>query len=268
MSNFNLTAGTDTFTGTAGEQNTFFFTPSTLQPTDTVTGGATGGFVDVLSLTAGGTITAGQFAGVTRMEELDLSAAGNSVTLTNGLVAATSTGQFTVRDGGGDDVVDGSAINNGIGVVVQAAAGNDTFKGGAGNDIFFFAPSDLTSGDTVVGGAGVDTIWLTAAGVVTASAFTNVTGTEALVLAGGNIVTLSDQLVASSDNGQFVVTALGGDNVANGILVNNHTIVFNAGSGTDIFSGGPAMIHSYLEPWPIWRLVTCLRAAPASIPSG
>src|SRR6266481_2553526 len=96
MSNFTLTAGTDTFTGTAGQLNTFFFVPVNLQPTDTITGGATGGFIDVLSVTAGGTITAGQFAGVTNVEELDLSAAGNSVTLTNGLVAGTSNGNFSV----------------------------------------------------------------------------------------------------------------------------------------------------------------------------
>ena len=52
MSNFTLTAGVDTFTGTAGQQNTFLFTPTTLQSTDTITGGATGGFIDVLSVTA------------------------------------------------------------------------------------------------------------------------------------------------------------------------------------------------------------------------
>src|SRR3954469_22049086 len=84
MSNFTLTAGVDTFTGPPGQRNTFFFTPSTLQSTDAVTGAATGGFIDVLSVTAGGTIAASQFAGVTNVEELDLAAAGNSVTLTNG----------------------------------------------------------------------------------------------------------------------------------------------------------------------------------------
>jgi len=52
MSVFTLTSGVDTFTGSAGESNTFFFVPADLQPTDTITGGATGGFVDVLSVTA------------------------------------------------------------------------------------------------------------------------------------------------------------------------------------------------------------------------
>src|SRR3954447_24524074 len=212
MSNFTLTAGIDTFTGPPGQRNTFFFTTSTLQSTDAITGGATGGFIDVLSLTAGGAIGAGQFAGVTNVEELDLAVAGNSVTLTNGLVAGSSTGQFTIVDGGGDDVVDGSAVSNTVGLVFQAGAGNDTLKGGSGNDIFFIAPADLNSNDTFVGGSGVDTIWFTAGGVVPASAFANASGIEALVLGGaGNTVTLSNQLVGGSDNGQFVVTSLGGN---------------------------------------------------------
>jgi large repetitive protein len=240
MSNFTLTAGVDTFTGTPGQRNTFFFTASTLQSTDSITGGATGGSIDVLSVTAGGTIAASQFAGVTNVEELDLAAAGNSITLTNGLVAGSSTGQFTIVDGGGDDIVDGSAVNNGVGLVFQAGAGNDTLKGGSGNDIFFIAPADLNSNDVFVGGSGVDTIWFTAGGVVPASAFTNASGIEAIVLGGaGNTVTLSNQLVGSSDNGQFVATSLGGNNTvdASGVTSTN-AIIFNAGSGTDTLKGG------------------------------
>src|SRR6202035_1599426 len=114
MANFTLTAGVDTFSGAAGQQNTFFFTPTTLQPTDTITGGATGGFIDVLSVTAGGTIAANQVTNVTNVEELDLSASGNSVTLTNGLVAGTSTGTFNVVETGGNNVVDASGITNNV----------------------------------------------------------------------------------------------------------------------------------------------------------
>ena len=242
MSNFTLTAGVDTFTGTPGQRNNFFFTPSTLQSTDSITGGATGGFIDVLSVTAGGAIAAGQFAGVTNVEELDLAAAGNSVTLTNGLVTGSSTGQFTIVDGGGDDIVDGSAVSNAVGLVFQAGAGNDTLKGGSGNDIFFIAPADLNSNDTFVGGSGVDTIWFTAGGVVPASAFTNASGIEAVVLGGaGNTVTLSNHLVGGSDNGQFVVTSLGGNNTvdASGVTSTN-AIIFNAGSGIDTLKGGAA----------------------------
>ena len=79
MAVFTLTAGVDNFTGIAGQDNTFQFTPLTLQSTDTVTGGATGVFIDILSLTAAGTITAAQFAGVTNVERLDLPDGGNTV---------------------------------------------------------------------------------------------------------------------------------------------------------------------------------------------
>src|SRR3954453_10681134 len=113
MANFTLTAGLDTFTGTAGESNTFFFNPNDLQPTDTITGGATGGFIDVLSVTIGGTVTSGQFAGVTAVEELDLSSFGNTVTLTNGVVAGSSIGYFSiVETGGGGNRLDGSGTTN------------------------------------------------------------------------------------------------------------------------------------------------------------
>src|SRR4051794_27138552 len=242
MTDFTLTAGIDTFTGPPAQRNTFFFTASTLQSTDAITGGATGGFIDVLSVTAGGAIAASQFAGVTNVEELDLAAAGNAVTLTNGLVAGSSTGQFTIVDGGGNDVVDGSAVGNAVALVFQAGVGNDALKGGSGNDIFFIAPADLNSNDTFIGGSGVDTIWLTAAGVVPGSAFNNASAIEAIVLGGaGNAVTLSNQLVGSSDNGQFVVTSLGGNNTvdASGVTSTN-TIVFNAGSGNDALKGGAA----------------------------
>src|SRR3954451_3734766 len=172
MANFTLTAGIDTFTGTAGQQNTFFFTPANLQPTDTITGGATGGFVDILSVTAGGTITAGQFAGVTNVEELDLSSSGNSVTLTNGLVAGSSLGYFNVLETGGNNVVDASGVSTTI--AFTAASGNDTLTGGSGNDVFFFQAPDLTSADTISGGSGFDYIQFSQAGTIAASAFTNV----------------------------------------------------------------------------------------------
>src|SRR5262245_31788363 len=90
MAVFTLTGGVDNFTGNAGETNTFQFTSTTLQSTDTVTGGATGVFIDILSLTAPGTVTATQFAGVTDVEQLTLPDGTNSVTLTNGMVAGSS----------------------------------------------------------------------------------------------------------------------------------------------------------------------------------
>ena len=86
----------------------------------------------------------------------------------------------------------------------------------------------------------MDTIWLNAAGAVEALGFSNVSGVEGLVLGGaGNSLTLSNQVVGSSGNGQFVVTSLGGTNAvdASGVT-NTNSIIFNAGSGVDTFIGG------------------------------
>ena len=99
-----LTAGLDNLNGIAGDYNIFQLTPATLQATDTVTGGAASPFVDNLEVTATGTLAAAQFQGVTGIEQLILSSAGNDVTLTNGLVAGTSTGNFRVEGGAGDDI--------------------------------------------------------------------------------------------------------------------------------------------------------------------
>ena len=198
MAIFNLTPGVDTFTGLAGEKNTFRLTPTDLQPADTITGGATGGFIDVLSVTAGGTITAGQFAGVTKIEELDLSAAGNSVTLTNSLVGRSSTGIFNVQENGGNNVVDASGVTNNTSILFQTASGNDTLTGGTSGDIFSFAPSNLTSGDVIAGGAGFDIILLTTAGAVGASSFTNVSTSKPWCSAGR--ATTSPCRISSSEH--------------------------------------------------------------------
>src|ERR1041385_3115162 len=110
MGEFTLTSGVDNFPGDAPGNNFFFFTPATLQGTDTITGGSGPTFSDRMILTAGGTVTASQFAGVTNIEILALSSVGNNVTLTNGLVAGTSTGQFVVFGSGNNDAVDASGI--------------------------------------------------------------------------------------------------------------------------------------------------------------
>src|SRR5262245_47177295 len=130
MATFVLTSDPDAFAGPP-ENNTLLFTPTTLQSTDTITGGD---FLDIMEVTAGGTIDASQFEGVTNIEQLNLSGAGNNITLTDGLVSGSSAGFFTIVDGGGDDVVNGSGLFSTIPLVFAAAAGSDTFTGGAGND--------------------------------------------------------------------------------------------------------------------------------------
>jgi hypothetical protein len=148
---FTLTPGIDTFTGQAHLDNLFDFTSATLQSTDTITGGATGGFSDVMRMTPAGTIDASQFSGVTNMEELRLSTGTHNVTLANGLVANSSNGYFAVRDGTGDDTVDGSAITNTSIAFFGNGGGDDTFKGGNSDDNFLFGVASLTSARLWVG---------------------------------------------------------------------------------------------------------------------
>lgn len=145
---YSLTPGLDNFTGLPDDYNAFQLTPGTLQSTDTVTGGAAGSFIDLIVVTAAGTISGSQFTGVSGIEQLNLASDGNDVTLIDSMVAATSTGYFAVVDGGGSDVIDASGI--GIKpVVLFAASGNDLFKGGHGNDAVVIAATDLTAADTI-----------------------------------------------------------------------------------------------------------------------
>src|SRR5436309_11574792 len=193
MATFTLTPGVDNFSGVAGQDNFFFFTSADLQATDTITGAAGATFSDRMVLTAGGTVTASQFAGVTNMEILGLASAGNNVTLTNGLVAGTGTGVFVVAGDAGNDTVNAGGITNGIRIVFTASSGTDSFIGGNGNDYVEFSAADLTSADTVNGGTGFDALALTTGGTVAGAAFANVSGVEELLLsAAGNAVTLTD----------------------------------------------------------------------------
>ena len=235
---FNLTPGTDTLTGLPDDYNAFSLDAATLQSTDTVTGGAAGGFFDVILVTAAGTLTTSQFSGVTNIEQINLSSAGNNVSLTNGLVAGTSTGFFTVLDGGGDDTVNAGAVSTKP-IVFYAAAGADTFIGGGGNDAVVFAAADLTSADTIQGGAGIDNLFFSTAGTVAATALNNVTGIEGIGLSsGGNNVTLTTALVTSANGGSFAVSDGAGNDTVDASGVTSGTIAFFASTGSDTFRGG------------------------------
>jgi hypothetical protein len=239
MANFTLTPGADNFTGLSGEDNIFNFTPSTLQATDNITGGATGSFIDILALTGSGTVSAGQFAGTTNIEQLRLSTAGNNVTLANGLVAGAAGGIFSVFDGAGSDVVDASGVTNGIRIVFFASGGSDSFTGGNAADSFVFSATDLASADIVHGGAGTDTLILSSGGTIAGSAFANVAGIEALNLSSaGNVVTLTDGLIAGSGAGFFSVADGGGNDVvdASGASAGGSILFFAAG-GSVSFKG-------------------------------
>ena len=227
--------GDDVYFGGAGNDY-FLFKPSTLASTVSVTGGA--GF-DSLQITAGGAIDASAFAGVSGVEALILSDAGNNVTLGDGLVGGSDDGYFVVADGAGNDVVDASSVTS-RSLIIHASGGKDTLKGGSGADYFTFATADLTAADTVVGGAGNDVLVLTGAGTVGASAFSNVSGIELIYLrAAGTNLTPTNALAASSDVGVLGIVDQGGNDVVDGSGITNGVgLQFYAGGGHDTFKGG------------------------------
>jgi VCBS repeat-containing protein len=240
MATFTLTTGTDHFTGTAGQDNTFDFTPSTLSAADTITGVAGGSFIDIMQLTAGGTVSAAQFTGVAnmQMEELLLSNAGNSVTLANNLVAGTSRadGTFLVMGGTSGDTIDGSGITNGIGLTIDGGAGADHMTGGNGNDVYYVDNlGDVVTESSAHGNDIVHTL----------VDFTLPANVESLVLDGtGNINAVGNSadnaLIGNSGNntldgkgGNDTMIGHGGDDIYF-VDSTSDVVIENAGEGNDI----------------------------------
>lgn len=237
---FNLTSGFDDFLGLPGDYNAFQLDPTTVQSNDTVTGSNTGGFFDLILVTAGGTILGSQFAGVSNIEQINLASAGNSVTLTDNMVSGSSIGYFAVVGGSGSNTIDASGITSEP-IAFFSGGGIDTFKGGGGNDAMVVAAPDLNSTDTIHGGAGVDNLYFSTAGNVSASAFANVTGIEAIVLANGtNNVALSASLVAGTDIGYFAVAGGTGNDTIDASATGAGTPIAFLGlaGGDDAFTGG------------------------------
>src|SRR5215213_6021325 len=240
MGVFTLTPSVDNFTGNAGETNTFEFTELTLQSLDTITGGATGSFFDILALTASGTIAAAQFGGVTGIELITLPNTGGTVRLTNGLVAGTSAGIFSVVGGAGNDTVDAGLVTNSTRIAFYAGAGIDAFIGGNGNDYVEFAPAELTAADSVNGGNGFDFLAFSTGGAIGAAALANVTSIEEVLLSNaGNSIALSNVFVAGADNGVMsIVDGTGNDTVNASGISNGRRIAFFTSSGNETFIGG------------------------------
>jgi hypothetical protein len=163
---FTLTINPDTFGGLPGDDNFFDFTQATLQSVDNITGNAAGSFIDIMRMTASGTVVANQFLLVSNIEELHLATAGSNLTLSNNAIAGSSRGYFVVRDGAGDDTADGSGISNSVAIGFFSIGGTDAFRGGNGDDAFWFSAGDLRSADTVAGGIGIDALNFGSGGTV------------------------------------------------------------------------------------------------------
>ncbi len=176
------TAGTDTFTGGAGN-DIFEFSAATLANADTVKGG---GGSDELLMTTAGTVLAGGVSGV-GIYELGNGGA-DSLTLANANFTGVAGASITVYGGNAGNTVDASGLTGANRVIFVGTAGTDTFTGGAGNDIFEFSAANLANTDTVKGGGGTNELLMTTAGTVLAG---GVSGVETYELGNGGADSLT-----------------------------------------------------------------------------
>jgi len=242
-------AGTGADKITAGSSNgNYVF--ADLTAADTVQGGSG---IETVDFANAGAVSAADFANVTNIEGLVLNAGGSDVTLTNSLVAGTSTGFFWILGGAGSDTVDASAISNGTAVSFIAGSGADTFKGGNGRNDSVFAADELTSADTVTGGSAIDTLYFSTPGEIALTAFANATNIEALGLdPGGNKVTLTDSLVAGSSIGSFRVGGGAGADIVDASAITNATpITFATGAAPTISRAATASTFSSFPTAPL-----------------
>jgi Ca2+-binding RTX toxin-like protein len=126
---------------------------------------------------------------------------------------------LSIAAGGGDDIVDASALQPGVGLFVHGGDGNDVITGGAG-------------ADTLTGGAGIDGF------VYTGHADSNTTGYDAVTdFAAGTDDFHMDVAVTGIDaavNGNVSAASFGNDldALADGNLLKSHAMLINATGGT------------------------------------
>ena len=207
-------SGVDTLIGSAGN-DLFKFAGGALTADDVVDGGAGGASI---LITSAGTVDT---AHVTNVGSLQLSAAGNTVTLSDAFGASPT----YVTGGTGNDVIDASAITR-SGVWLIGGGGSNTLIGGAGADRLTGNGDDtygfLTRGgpaDTIEGFIGQSKLLFSAAQfdfngaafdtrVFANSAATDITGAD-LVIVSGSFASAADYLAhatgGSVDEGVFVL---------------------------------------------------------------
>ncbi len=226
-------AGLDTLLGTAGN-DTFRFAGPDLAG-DTVNGGV--GF-DTLIISSADALSAADLALVSNIDQINLNAAGSSLTFDN-TVAAANAGVLVVFASSGNDTIDASAVTSTRAISVTANAGSDTLRGGTGNDVFRFNAADLTGADTVSGGggAGIDAINFLTAGAINLA---GVSGIERLAFAAGtNSVTLTDALVSTASGGAMTIFTNSGDDTVDGSsLTGANRLEIYTGLGNDTLRGG------------------------------
>ena len=205
---------------------------SSLLATTTFIGDGAG---STLVLSGAGTFS---LASVSNFGTVDLPAGNNTVTVTD---ATLSGGAVTIIDGAsGNDTVSAASDTSASkdkSLTYNTGSGTDSFTGGFENDTVDASVAAL-SGDILTGGSGTNTLVLTSAGILT---LTGVSKFSTIDLAAGNsTVTVTNALLSGGSltindgaSGNNTVTAAGDTSASAG-----KTLTYNAGSGTDSFTGG------------------------------
>ena len=205
---------------------------SSLLATTTFIGDGAG---STLVLSGAGTLN---LANVSNFGTIDLPAGNNTVTVTD---KTLSGGAVTINDGAsGNNTVSAAsdtAASKGKSLTYFAGTGTDHFTGGFENDTVKVSAAAV-GGDTLTGGTGTNTLTLTSAGSANLG---GVSKFPTINLAAGNSTvtvtntTLSGGTVTINDgaSGNNSVTAAGDTSASTG-----KTLTYNAGSGTDSFTGG------------------------------
>lgn len=196
---------------------------------DTIDGGAG---VDTLRFTTSATINDATFANITNVEAFALEADGNTLTLTDNILATLNVTDLEINNGNhtvtslstssvsaaSDIIIGGTGAvtlasntgnrivtKDGVNTSVIGGSGDDLIINGTGSDALSGGDGEdtivgLNAGDTISGGESRDTLVLH--GTFAADAFANVTGIDILeFLTDGNSLVLADSFVSGSDAG-------------------------------------------------------------------
>ncbi|MFZ4553939.1 MAG: hypothetical protein ACOYNQ_05275 [Burkholderiales bacterium] len=216
--------GNDTIVGGAGARDSlvggdgeerFVYTVSEFVSTETVDGGTD---TDTLVFTNAGAIDANGFVNKSRIERIELSGLGNTLTL--GFAATNALEDLTVIGGAGNDIVNG--LDFGESFTVDGGAGNDSVVGSSTDDSLVGGEGeDTISGrngsDTIDGGAGNDVL----EGGLDDDVFTGGAGNDVIDLGGG-----VNSVLDAGDGDDSIVAAAGSTNTVT--VTGSDTVTINA----------------------------------------
>jgi Ca2+-binding RTX toxin-like protein len=250
MTTYPLSSGTDSVTGSAGD-DLIVGNAADWQAADTIAAGSGNDTLQVTALAAAqAVVTDALFAHITGLETLDL----------RGKFAETVT-LGALSDDAGLVSIDGSQLAGNLtvdasarigGITIETAKGVNTLIGSVDSDTFRFTSAGFSATDTVDGGGNgdADTIVITDKASVADTAFAKVSHMEVLALGAGAIdhtgqkVTLGKLSVAAGIAEVDVLNAQGATLDATArtlgltVVGNKGDDVFKASQGNDVFHGG------------------------------